>query len=125
MLFPLSSYAGLTQVQSPPHSSHSYAEHSLEAGVGSDYVDGDLQGSAHTLECPSALPTSTQVPGKESSFGGAHLPVLLPGQSSGQNVRGLQDAVDRVSRTPQPGREASVPGRGAVLGLLGLGVSGS
>lgn len=122
MLFPLSSYAGLTQVQSP-HPSHSYAEHSLEAGVGSDYVDGDLQGSAHTLECPSALPTSTQVPGKES-LGGAHLPVLLP-ISHGQNVCGLQDAVDRASRTPLPGREASVPGRGAVLGLLGLGVSGS
>ena len=95
----------------------------MEAGVGSDYVDGDLQGSAHTLECPSALPTSTQVPSEES-LGGAHLPVLLP-IGHGQNVCGLQDAVDRSSRTPLPGREASVPGRGAVLGLLGLGVSGS
>ena len=91
--------------------------------LGIGQVDGDLQGSAHTLESPSALPTSTQVPGKESP-GGAHQPVLLP-IGHGQNVCGLQDAVDRASRTPLPGREASVPGRGAVLGLSGPGVSGS
>lgn len=95
----------------------------MEAGVGSDYVDDDLQDVKDTLECPSALPTSTQVPGKESP-GGAHQPVLLP-IGHGQNLCGLQDAVDRASRTPLPGREASVPGRGAVLGLSGPGVSGS
>ena len=90
----------------------------MEAEVGSDYLDGDLQGSAHTLGCPLALPISTQLPGK-GSLGGAHHPVFLP------TCSGLQDTVDRASRTPIPCREASVLGVGAALGLPGPGGSGS
>lgn len=103
-----------------PHarSSHpycSYSEHILETRVGSDSL-GVIPYPRVSFSPPYFHPATWQ--GK--SWRGPPPSPLTYQQWPG--VCGLQDAADRVSRTPIPGREASVPGVGVALGLR---VSGS